>query len=129
MLISSGSKGSFKQRRALSLFMEKWIEMWYTISMKVPRWFQKLYWWGNSSKIDVELNQRVVIAQTINRGNWDQWKWLVQIYGRDRLREIISNIPASEFRPGALKLILLLLGISKMNYASRNDYIKTARNL
>lgn len=97
--------------------------------MKVPKWFQKLYWWGNSAKIDAQDNQRLVVAQVINRGSWDQWKWLVKTYGKSGLREIIENIPASEFRSGALNLISLLLGISKMNYASRNDYIKTKRNL
>ena len=96
--------------------------------MRIPEWFQKLYWWGNSSKIDARRNQRVVVVQTINQGNLDQWKWLVQTYGKNELREMIRNIPVSEFRRGALKLISLLLGISKMNYASRNDYIKTARN-
>jgi len=96
--------------------------------MKVPKWFQKLYWWGNSAKIDVQNNQRVVVAQIINRGNWDQWKWLAKTYGKNELREMLRSIPASEFRPGALKLISLLLGISKMNYASRNDYIKAKRN-
>jgi len=96
--------------------------------MKVPRWFQKLYWWGNSSKIDSKYNQRVVVTQVINRGDLNQWRWLVQTYGKDELRDLVRNIPASEFRPRALKLISLLLGISKMNYASRNDYIKATRN-
>lgn len=96
--------------------------------MKVPGWFQKLYWWGNSLKIDSKRNQRVVVAQIINRGNLSQWGWLVRAYGKGELRELVRNIPASEFRPRALKLISLLLGISKMNYVSRNDYIKATRN-
>src|SRR3989338_217518 len=95
--------------------------------MKVPQWFQKLYWWGNSLTIDAQNNQRVVVTQIINRGTWDQWKWLVKTYGKSELVEIIKNIPVSEFRAGALKLVSLLLGISKMNYASRNDYIRTAK--
>lgn len=96
--------------------------------MKVPQWFQKLYWWGYASALDLEEHKRTIIVQIVNYGSWAQWKWMARVYGRIRLKKIISEIPVSEFRPSALKLISLLLGIKKMQYASRSDYIKAKRN-
>ena len=97
-------------------------------SRNVPGWFQKFYWWGDVSKIDLENDKRTVIVQLINHGAWSQWKWLVQKYGIEQLKKIIREIPASEFRLSALRLISLLLGIKRMKYASRGDYIKAKRN-
>jgi len=94
----------------------------------IPPWFQKFYWWGDASKVDVERDKKTIIVQLINYGGWNEWKWLVSIYGRGALGKTIREIPASEFRSGALKLISLLLGVKQMKYASRSDYIKAKRN-
>lgn len=94
----------------------------------IPKWLQKFYWWGDVSKIDLERNKKTIIVQLINYGGWNQWKWLVGTYEKDVLRKIIQEIPISEFRSSALKLISLLLGIKQMKYASRSDYIKAKRN-
>ena len=94
----------------------------------VPKWFQKFYWWGNTSDMDLERDKKTVVVQLINNGSWSQWKWLTRTYGKEALKKTIQETPASEFRSGALKLISLLLGINRMNYASRSDYIKAKRN-
>ena len=94
----------------------------------VPGWFQKFYWWGDSSRIDAERDKKIIIVQLINHGAWGHWEWLLQTYKKENLKKIIQEIPASEFRAGALKLISLLLGIKQMKYASRSDYIKAKRN-
>ena len=94
----------------------------------IPSWFKKFYWWGDDSKVDVERDKRTIIVQLINYGGWSHWKWLVQTYGREKLKKIIQEIPISEFRSSALKLISLLLGVKRMKYASRGDYIKAKRS-
>ena len=96
--------------------------------MKAPNWFQKLYWWGDASDIDTKQHQRTIVVQTINYGNWQQWKWLVGAYRKSNLRKVIREIPVSEFRDSALRLFMLLLGIKNMKYASRSDYIKAKRD-
>ncbi|HEY4509923.1 MAG TPA: hypothetical protein VJC15_02985 [Candidatus Paceibacterota bacterium] len=94
----------------------------------IPKWFRKFYWWGDASKVDLERDTKTIIVQLINHGAWSHWKWLVQTYGKEKLKNIIREIPTSEFRSSALKLISLLLGIEQMKYASRSDYIKAKRN-
>jgi len=96
--------------------------------MKVPKWFQKLYWWGDSSFVELETHKRFIVVQVINHGIWEQWQWLFRTYGKERIRHIVLEIPASEFRATALKVLMLLLGIKRIKYASRSDYIKAKRN-
>lgn len=97
------------------------------VRTRLPAWFQELYWWGDSSLLDLNIHGRVIIPQIINHGQWKHWQWLAEVYGKKRLKNAVQEIPASEFRQGALRLLALLLGIDKMNYASRSDYIKTKR--
>lgn len=96
---------------------------------KIPQNFKSLFWWCKLSGIDPKKHKRLIIVQTINYGNWWHWLWIMRYYGKRRLKKIIKEIPMSEFRPQALKLICLLLGIKKLKYASRSDYIKAKKNL
>ncbi|MBU1255881.1 hypothetical protein KKH35_03355, partial [Patescibacteria group bacterium] len=69
------------------------------------------------------------IINTINYGNWEHWKWIVKYYGKQKIKGIIREIPASEFRKRALKLISLILGIKEMKYATRGIKIRAEKNL
>lgn len=96
-----------------------------TKNSKLPLFFKPLFWSYKFSSIDPFQNQKTVIVNTVNYGNWRHWQWLVKFYGKEGVKKIIREIPKSEFRPAALKLISLLLGIKKMKYVSRSDYIKS----
>lgn len=96
---------------------------------KLPQNFKPLFWWCKFSGIDPQEHQKLIIVQTINRGDWWHWLWIIKYYGKEELKRAIKEIPMSEFRPQALKLICLLLGIKKLKYASRSDYIKAKKNL
>lgn len=95
---------------------------------KIHQKFKPLFWWCKLSGINPEEHQRLIIVQTINYGDWWHWLWIIRYYGKKELKNIIRDIPMSEFRPRALNLICLLLGIKKLKYASRSDYIKTKKN-
>ena len=95
---------------------------------KTPEWIRRFYWWGDSSLLDLQTDRKTIVVQIINFGRWEHWVWLGSTYGTKTLRTIIQYIPASEFRPRALRLISLILGIRRMKYASRSDYLKAKRN-
>jgi len=95
---------------------------------KAPKNFKELFWWCKFSGIDIEKHKKLIIVQTINYGNWRHWLWIIKRFGKKELKTIIEEIPISEFRFRALKLICLLLGIAKLKYAHRNDYIKANKN-
>jgi hypothetical protein len=97
--------------------------------MRPPKFFKPIFWSYNFSEVDLEDNSRTVIVNTINHGRWKHWAWVINFYGKNKIKEIIENTPRSEFRPPALKLISLLLDIKEMKYASRSDYIRSQKNI
>ncbi len=93
-------------------------------SMTIPDFFKPLLWSYDSSRIDPARDQRLIIVATINYGQWRHWQWLARAYGAQTLRRAIAEIPASEFRPQALKLAALLFRVGAMKYASRSAYLR-----
>jgi len=96
---------------------------------KIPSFFKPLFWSYKFSSIDPYKNKRTIIINTINYGQWEHWTWVFKFYGKENVKKFIEEIPQTEFRVPALKLISLLLGIKKLKYASRSDYIKSQRNI
>ena len=94
-------------------------------NLKLPVFFEPLFWSYNFSAMDVEKNKKRIIVNTINYGKWKHWVWIIRFYGKDKLKKLIEETPSTEFRVPALELISLLLGIKKMKYASRSDYIQS----
>jgi hypothetical protein len=95
---------------------------------KLPLFFKSLFWSYKFSSIDPKRDKKRIVINTINYGRWKHWLWLIKFYGKREIKKIIEETPKTEFRPPALKLISLLLGIGKLKYASRSDYIKSQRN-
>lgn len=96
---------------------------------KLPLFFKPLFWSYKFSSINCQRDKKRIVINTINYGKWKHWLWLIKFYGGKIIKEIIEDTPVTEFRPPALKLICLLLGIKKLKYASRSDYIKGQNNL
>jgi hypothetical protein len=90
----------------------------------LPQMFKPLLWSYKFEEVSPKNNKRTIIVNSINYGDLPHWKWLFKYYGKGNLRQTILNIPFSEFRPGAIKLMGLFLNLSKLKYASRSDYIK-----
>lgn len=90
---------------------------------KLPVSFKSLFWSYNFSAVDPAQNKKEVVVQTINYGSWQHWQWMVKYYGKENLRKIISNIPASEFRKPVLELVKILFNIKKFQYVTRGEKI------
>jgi hypothetical protein len=98
-------------------------------SLQLPLFFKQLFWSYRFSSIDPKRDKKRVVINTINYGNWKHWVWLIKFYGKREVKRIIGQTPKSEFREPALKLIALLIGIKKLKYASRSDYIKSQSSI
>jgi len=97
--------------------------------LRLPEFFSPLLWSYDFSSIDVEGDKQRIIINTINYGQWKHWQWIVNYYGEENIKQFIEDTPISEFRPRALKLISILLGIKDLKYESRSDKLKKAKNL
>ena len=94
----------------------------------LPEYFKTVLWSSNFSEVDSEKHQRMIIVNSVNYGDWVHWQWLLKNYGKQKLREVIKEIPASEFRPGALKLMALLIELTYVNYAHRGNMVRSQTN-
>ena len=93
----------------------------------IPSFFAPLLWSYDFDLIDAEKDKKRIIINSVNYGKWLHWAWIVKTYGRAGVSEVIVNTPASEFRPRALRLISLLLGVKQPRYASRSARIRSAQ--
>ena len=93
------------------------------LMITLPKIFKSLLWSYKFKDINPEGHQRIIVVNAVNYGDLEHWRWLFHYYGKPRLKRIIANIPSSEFRPSALKLAALLLGLTTMKYASRSSMV------
>jgi len=100
-----------------------------TNNLKLPLFFKPILWSYKFSAVDSDEDIERIIVNTINYGNWEHWQWIINYYGKRKVKETIKNLPKSEFRAGAFRLISLLLNIKKMKYASRGLKIKSERDI
>ena len=96
--------------------------------LRLPEFFSPLLWSYDFSSIDLERDKQRIVINTINYGQWKHWQWIVNYYGEENIKQFIEDTPISEFRPRALKLISILLGIKDLKYESRSDKLKKTRN-
>ena len=94
----------------------------------LPDFFKPLFWSYKFSKLDTEKDIKRIVINSVNYGNWEHWQWLAVFYGKERLKQVIVNIPESEFRIRALHLFSLIFGIKKLKYAFRSDKIRAEKS-
>ncbi len=88
----------------------------------LPETFRPLLWSYDFSRIDPVRHKKTIIVQALNYGTLAQWRWLVENYGREAIRDTVARIPASEINPRSLRLASLLLGVDQLNYAPRGTH-------
>ena len=91
---------------------------------KLPESFKQLLWSHDFSTIDPDAHKRTIVVNTLNYGTLEQWRWLVQYYGKENIRALLREIPATELRERVRPLISILFDISfkSSNYASRGTH-------
>jgi hypothetical protein len=85
---------------------------------KLPDFFKPLFWSTNFNALDLDLNKKIIILTTVNYGDLNHWRWVKNYYGKDQLRNVLKQAPATEFKPRAGKLAEILFNF-KLNYAPR----------
>lgn len=86
---------------------------------KLPDSFKVLFWSQNPEKIDLDLDKKTIIVNTINYGDLDQWRWINTLYGKELVKEILMKLPHTELRDHVKPLVQIVFSIPCFNYASR----------
>ena len=92
------------------------------VKKNLPNFFKPLFWSYNFSDINPKKERKTVIIQTINYGDLEHWKWLVEYYGKNIIKKTLTELPATQIKPRTLPLISLIFNIDKkeFNYAPRS---------
>ena len=88
----------------------------------LPETFRPLLWSYNFSRIDPLKHKKTIIIQALNYGTLAHWRWIVQSYGREGVRDVLTHVPASEIKPRSLRLASLVFGVERFNYAPRGTH-------
>ena len=85
----------------------------------LPKFLKPLFWSYNFSDIDPQEEKKTVIVQIINYGDLDQWKWIINYYGKNTIKKTLKEVPASEIKPRTRRLLSLIFNLKRFNYALR----------
>jgi hypothetical protein len=80
-----------------------------------------LFWSYDFSRIDLERHRKMIIVQVLNYGTFNQWRWLIETYGREAVRMVLQQIPATEIKPRTRRLVTLVFDAPRFNYAPRGS--------
>lgn len=89
---------------------------------RLPEMFRPLLWSYDFERIDPSTHEKTIIVHAINYGSLRHWRWVLRQYGRERLREVLSTVPATELKPLSRQLASLVFGIEHFNYAPRGTH-------
>jgi hypothetical protein len=88
----------------------------------LPETFRPLLWSYNFDRIDPVKHQKTIIVQAVNYGTLRHWQWLIENYGRERVREVLSSISATEIKPRSRRLASIIVGVNHFNHAPRGTH-------
>jgi hypothetical protein len=91
-------------------------------AVRLPETFRPLLWSYDFSKIDPAKDRKTIIVQAINYGTLSQWRWLVERYGREGIRDTLSGTQETEIKPYSRRLASLAFGVEHFNYAPRGTH-------
>jgi hypothetical protein len=86
----------------------------------LPADFRQLLWSYDFPKIDPINDKKTIIINTINYGDLKHWRWISAYYGQKKIKQVLITAPATELRPGSLKLASIIFSLNKINYAPRS---------
>jgi len=89
---------------------------------RLPASFKTILWSYDFATLDPEVDKKTIIVQSINYGDLTHWRWLITHYGKETVHDIIETIPATEFRPRALRLATFLFAVRHLNHVPRGAH-------
>jgi hypothetical protein len=85
----------------------------------LPSDFRELLWSYDFEQVDPEVHKKTVILSAIRYGKLFHWRWVIQYYGKDTVRECLSGLSETELAEGTRKLVIILLDLKGFQHAPR----------
>ena len=88
-----------------------------TLRPQMPLSFKPLLWSLRWDDIDIERDKEDIILNIINEGTLEQWRWLIDTYGKEMIRRILEGRLETEFHPESLRLAKIVFLLSSLRHA------------
>lgn len=98
------------------------IDIGTTKKRRPPESFRPLLWGLRWKDIDTEEDKEDIIVNAINEGTLHQWRWLIQTYGKDAIREVLERRLETEFHPESRNLAKIIFLVKQFRHARRSSY-------
>lgn len=85
--------------------------------MCLPDMFRPVLWSYRFEDVDPDKHQSEIIVQTINHGSLKHWRWIIQYYGKEIIREVLGRRLVTEFNPESRNLAQLLFNLDHFRHA------------
>ncbi len=83
----------------------------------VPVMFRPLLWSLKWDKVDVLRDKEDIIVNTVNEGTLTHWRWIINTYGKEVIRKVLSSRLSSELHPESLNLATIIFGLPPLRHA------------
>jgi hypothetical protein len=75
--------------------------------------------------LQVERDANLILQRTLEFGNWDDMRWLLQTYGKERIRVFLREFGERMLRPSTFNYWRKLFGLRRWKHSpfpiSRNE--------
>jgi hypothetical protein len=88
-------------------------------SQRLPLSLKPLLWGLKWDDLKIDEDIQDIVTGVINEGTMDQWKWLVETYGKEKIRQVLQERLATEFHPESRHLAQLLFSIPSFRHERR----------
>ena len=79
--------------------------------------FRPLLWGLKWDALDVEKDREDIIVAGINEGTLAHWRWLMETYGKDTIRQTLTCRLETEFYPESRNLAQVIFSIPHLRHA------------
>jgi len=87
---------------------------------QLPEKFKTLFWSSDYKNLDLNLDKKTIIVNTINYGDLDHWRWIKVFYGEGAIKETLMKLSFTELRERVRPLAQLIFSIPFFNHAPRS---------
>ncbi len=87
-----------------------------------PEIFRPILWSLKWEDVDIYEDKDDIIVSAINEGTLDHWRWIIKVYGKENVRQVLLRHLQSEFHPESRALAQIVFSFSNFRHAQRSAH-------
>ncbi|OGF74142.1 hypothetical protein A2Z63_00225 [Candidatus Giovannonibacteria bacterium RIFCSPLOWO2_02_44_8] len=89
---------------------------------RLPEMFRPLLWSLRWEDIDIDEDKEDIIVNAVNEGTLKHWRWIIKMYGEEKIRGVLKRRLASEFYPESRNLAKVIFSVPQFRHARRSSH-------